>query len=169
MRISGCRNAYFGARGEPHLVDELGVDQLLDAGIDSQAGQQIGAEASPDDRSGGKRVFGRRVEPIDARGDGRLQRGRHPHLGDIGAAGVAAALADQHAALRELTGDLLGEERVTGGAPGDDLADLTHRRIGAQQFRDQRCGFRITQRCQGDGLCAGDMRQGSVVLGAIGD
>ena len=100
------------------------ADQLVDNRIDLQAGQQIAVEAGADDRRGGERVFGRRAEPVDAGGDGRLQRGRHADLGHVDVAGVAAALADKHAAFGEVTGDLLGEERVTGRAPGDHLADL---------------------------------------------
>jgi len=56
-----------------------------------------------------QRMFGRRTQPVDAGGDGRLQRWRHPDLGDIRAAGVAAALAFEHAAFGELANDLLGE------------------------------------------------------------
>ena len=56
-------------------------------------------------------------------------------------AGVAAALADEHAAFGEVTDDLLGEERVAGRALGDHRADLADRRIGAQQLSDQRMRF----------------------------
>ena len=48
----------FGARSEPDLVDELGGDQLVDNRIDLKAGQQITAEARPDDRRGGKGGLG---------------------------------------------------------------------------------------------------------------
>ena len=125
-------------RSEPDLVDEPGGDQLVDNRVDLQAGQQVAAEARPDDRRGGKGVLGGRTEPVDACGDGGPQRRRHTDLGHVGVAGVAASRTDQHAALGQITGDLLGEKGVSGRAPDDDLADLANGRIGAQQFGNQR-------------------------------
>src|SRR5271157_1014900 len=103
----------FGVRGEPDLIDELGGDQLVDNRVDVEAGQQVAAEARPDDRCGRERVFVRRAEPVDAGGDGRLQGGRHADVGDIDVARVATAFTDKYAAFGQVTGDLLGEKGVT--------------------------------------------------------
>ena len=64
------------------------------------------------------------VQPVDARLDGRLHRGRHAHLGDIRPTEVAAALTGQHPALGQLAHHLLGEERVPGGPLGDESREL---------------------------------------------
>ena len=62
-----------------------------------------------------KRALGFRVESVDARGDGGLQRGRHAHLSNLCRRHVCAPLPAQNTALRQFAHDLFGEERVTGG------------------------------------------------------
>src|SRR5215475_5841842 len=114
----------FGVRGESHLVDELRCYQLVDGRPDLQAFQQVTVEAGTDNRRGGERVFGRRAEPVDTGGNGRLQGGRHADVGHIGATDIVAALTDEHTALGEVAGDLLREERVAGSARGDYVAYL---------------------------------------------
>ena len=49
----------FGARGEPDLVDQLRLDQLIDNRIDLQCGEQPRAEARSDHRRGVQRLLGR--------------------------------------------------------------------------------------------------------------
>ena len=66
-----------GARGEPHLIDQLRAEQLVDHRIDAQRGEQLGPEAGADHRRRVQRPLGRGVQPVDARLDGRLHRGRH--------------------------------------------------------------------------------------------
>ena len=137
-----------GARGEPHLIDQLRAEQLVEHRIDAQRGEQLGPEAGADHRRRVQRPLGRGGQPVDARLDGRLHRGRHAHLGDIRATDVATALAGQHPALRQLAHHLLGEERVPGGPLGDDRRQLADRGIRTQQLTQQRRGVRITQWAQ---------------------
>ena len=85
------------------------------------------------------------AQPVDARLDGRLHRGRHRDVGDIRATDIAAALTGQHPALGQLAHHLLGEERVPGGPLGDDRRQLADRGVGPQQLTQQRRGVRITQ------------------------
>ena len=63
--------------GEPHLVDQLDTEQLVERRVDAQRGQQVGSKAGPDDRRRVQRPPGRGSQPIDARRDGGLHRGRH--------------------------------------------------------------------------------------------
>ena len=80
-----------GLSGEPDLIDELGRHQVINDRFDAQRGQQVEAEPRADHRRRAQRAFGFRVEPVDARGDGRLQRGRHTHLGSLCRRHVCAA------------------------------------------------------------------------------
>ena len=132
-----------GARGEPHLIDQLRAEQLVEHRIDAQRGEQLRPEAGADHRRRVQRPLGRGVQPVDARLDGRLHRGRHRDVGDIRATDVAAALTGQHAALRQLAHHLLGEKRVPGGPLGDDRRQLADRGIRTQQLTQQRRGVRI--------------------------
>ena len=66
-----------GARGEPHLIDQLRAEQLVEHRIDAQRGEQLRPEAGADHRRRVQRPLGRGVQPVDARLDGRLHRGRH--------------------------------------------------------------------------------------------
>ena len=102
------------------------ADQVGNDRFDAECGQQVDAKAGADDRRRAQRAFGFRVEPIDARGDGRLQRGRHIHLSTLGRRHVCARLPLQHAALGQIAHDLLGEERITGGPVGDRLAQCAN-------------------------------------------
>ena len=53
-------------------------------------------------------------EAVDARRDGRLQRGGHTHLGQVSAACVATAVTLKHPAFGKLAHHLLNEERIPG-------------------------------------------------------
>ena len=129
------------------------------------AASSCAPEAGSDHRRRGQRLFGRGRQPVDARCDGRLHRGRHAELGNIRPTEVATALAGQHPALHQLAHHLLGKERVSGGPLGDDRCDVTDRGIRTQQLSDQRCGVRITQGGKHYGLGAGHPRQRTLVLG----
>ena len=98
-------------------------------------------------------------KPIDACGDGRLQRGRHTHLSNLCGRDVCAALPAQHATLGQFAHDLLGEKRITGGPLGDRLAQPANRGVRPEQLRDQCCSLRITQRRKGYRLCTVHPRQ----------
>ena len=148
-----------GLSGEPDLIDELGRHQVGNDRFDAQLGQQVEAEPRPDDRRRAQRAFRFRVEPIDARGDGRLQRGRHTHLSNLCGRHVCAALPAQHTTLGQFAHDLLGEKRITGGPLGDRLAQPANRGVRPEQLRNQCCRLRITQRRKGYGLCTVHPRQ----------
>ena len=81
-----------------------------------------------------KRALRVRVEPVDARGDGRLHRGRHADLGSADRRDVGAALPVQHTALGQFAHDLLGEKRITGGPLGDRLAQPADRGVRPEQL-----------------------------------
>jgi hypothetical protein len=118
-----------GVRGEPHLIDQLRAQQVGEHRVDVQRREEVRPEARSDHRRRGQGLLGRGVQPVDARLDGCLHRGRHAHLGNIDLACVATALAGQHAALGQLAHDLLDEERVAGGACGDDRRQIADRGI----------------------------------------
>ncbi len=84
-----------GTRGEPHLIDQLRADQLIEHRIDAQRSEQLRVKAGSDHRRRVQRPPRWRVQPVDARLDGRLHGGRHGQLGGIRATDVAAALARQ--------------------------------------------------------------------------
>ena len=64
----------------------------------------------------------------------------------------APRLPFQHATFGEFAHDLLREERITGGPPGDRLAQCLNRGVRPEQLRDQCRSFWITQRRKGYGL-----------------
>ena len=84
-------------------------------GSTPSCGQQVEVEPRPDDRRRAQRAFRFWWKPIDARGDGRLQRGRHTHLSNLCRRHVCARLPAQHTTLGQFAHDLLGEKRITGG------------------------------------------------------
>ena len=127
------------------------------------------AEAGSDHRRRVQRPLGRGAQPVDARLDGRLHRGRHAQLGDVRATDVATALTGQHPALHQLAHHLLGEKRVPGGPLGDDRRQLADRGIRTQQLTQQRRRVRITQWGKRYRLGAGHPRQRSLIFGAGGD
>jgi len=73
-----------GLSGEPDLIDEFGLDKVLQGRINPQCFEQVSAESRADDRRGALGTFGRRVESVDARGDGCLQGGGYAHLANVG-------------------------------------------------------------------------------------
>ncbi len=158
-----------GARGEPHLIDQLRAQRLVEHRIDAQRGEQFGPEAGADHRRRVQRPLGCGVQPVDARLDGRLHRGRHADLRDIRATDILTVLAGQHPALHQLAHHLLGEKRIPGGPLGDDRRQLADRGIRPQQLAQQRRGVRITQRPKRDRLCAVDPSQRPLIFGAGGD
>ena len=125
------------ARDEPHLIDQLRVQQLVEHRIDLESGEQIRAEVCADHRCRCQRALGLGTQPIDAGLDGRLHRGRHAQLGDIRVTNVVAALAAQHTALRQLAHHLLGEERIPSSPVGDDRFQFADGTIRAQQVAEQ--------------------------------
>ena len=80
-----------GLAGELDLIDELRRHQVVNDRLDAQHGQQVKAEPRADDRRRAQRAFRFWSKPIDARGDGRLQRGRHTHLSNLCRRYVCAA------------------------------------------------------------------------------
>ena len=156
-------------RGEPHLIDELRIEQLVERRVDAERGEQVGSEAGTDDRRRVQCPLGRGGQPVDASLDGRLHRRRHRDVGDIRATDIAAVLAGQHAALGQLAHHLLGEERVPGGPLGDDHRQVADRGIRPQQLTQQCRGVRIIQWGKGYRLGAMHPRQVARVFGARGD
>ena len=112
-----------GGRGEPHLIDQLRVQQLVEHRIDAQRGKQLGPEAGSDHRRRVQRTLGRGAHPVDTRFDSRLHRGRHAHLGDIRPTDILTVFAGQHPALHQLAHHLLGEKRIADVIMASD-ADL---------------------------------------------
>src|SRR5947209_4555619 len=104
------------AGSEAHLVDQLGLDEVVHRWFDAEAGQKVDVETQSYDRGRTQRALGFGRKTIDPGGDGGLQRGRHTDVGDVLVTHVRAALPAQHAALTEITNDLLREERVARGA-----------------------------------------------------
>ena len=123
-----------GTRGEPHLIDQLGTEQLVENRIDLKGGEQLGPEAGSDHRGGIQCPPCRGGQPVDARRDGRLHRRRHSQFGKIRPADIPAAFTRERPALFELTDHLLHEERVTSGPLGDDRRELADRGIRSQQL-----------------------------------
>ncbi len=113
-----------GAWGEPHLIDQLRAQQLVELRIDTQRGEQVGPEVGADHRRCVERSLGRGGQPVDARLDGRLHRRWHRDVSDIRATDIAPMLAGQHPALGQLAHHLLGEKRVPGGPLGDDCRQV---------------------------------------------
>ena len=72
-----------GLAGEPHLIDKLAHDQIINGGFDTRGGQQVKAESRADYRRRAQCSLSRRIEAVDARGDGGLQRRRNTNLGDL--------------------------------------------------------------------------------------
>ena len=71
----------FGVWAEPHLIDQLNTEQLVDHLTDAERGQQLRIEAGPDHRCRIQCLLGRRSESVDARFDkaGAVLLGCHLH------------------------------------------------------------------------------------------
>ena len=104
-----------GFAGQRDLINQLATDQIVQDRINAQRLQQVPAELRADDRRSTQGALGRRVEAVDAGGNGRLHSGGHADLGSADRRNVATALPVQHTALGQFAHDLLGEKRVTGG------------------------------------------------------
>jgi hypothetical protein len=70
----------FRMRSELHLINEFGLDEILEGRIDAQASQQIWTEPRTDDRCGAQRLLGLGIEAVDAGSDRGLQCGRDTYL-----------------------------------------------------------------------------------------
>ena len=73
-----------GLSGEGDLIDELAAHQVLKDRINAEGFEEAPAEPRTDDSRCAQCALGRRVKPVDAGGDGRLQGGWHADLGNIG-------------------------------------------------------------------------------------
>ena len=156
--------------GEPDLIDELGLHQARRRPVRSPSTvSRSRPNRDPMTAAALNVRFAFGSKPIDACGDGRLQRGRHTDLSTLCGRHVCAALPAQHATLGQFAHDLLGEKRITGGPLGDRLAQSDNRGVRPEQLTNQCCSLRITQRRKGYGLCTVHPRQRSLVLGAVGD
>ena len=69
--------------GEPHLIDERGRQKSRREQVQCPPRSVGQAEPRADHRCCVQRLLGFRIEPVDARGDGRLQRGGNTDLGQI--------------------------------------------------------------------------------------
>src|SRR5689334_18015857 len=103
----------FGAWGEYDLIDELRSDQLIEGRIDLQPLQHVETELRADDRCRAQRSLGRWVEPVDTRGDRRLQGGGHADICNGLVADVVSAPAGYHVPFDQIAHDLFSEKRVT--------------------------------------------------------
>lgn len=119
----------FGARGEPDSIDEFRGEQGLHPGLAIEQRQLVGVEPQPDHRGGLQGPLNRRVEPVDAGGDGGLHRCRHHEIGVIDRAGIVSGRAGQHTAFGQVAHHLLGKERVARGPLGQPFAQGRRRRV----------------------------------------
>ena len=159
-----------GLPGEPDLIDEFGRDQVVNDRFDAQRGQQVEAEPRADHRRRAQRAFGFRVEPIDARGDGRLQRGGHTHLSSLCRRHVCAAAprAARHARPDRARSP---RRKTDYRRPCSTIVwpSCADRGVRPEQLGDQCCGLRIAQRRKGDRLRTVHPRQRPLVFGTVGD
>ena len=83
MRINGWWKAYSARPGEPHLIDQLRVQQFVEHRVDLQSGEQVASKYAPiTDAAVNVRLawaLSRSMRGLD----GRLHRGRHADLGDV--------------------------------------------------------------------------------------
>ena len=135
----------FIALGELHLVDELVGNQTIEGRLDFQAVQIFVAEAHSDHCRRAQCSLGRRFETVDARGDRRLQRGRHTDFSDVASRRIGAADPFEQAALGEVADDLLGEERVACGTLRNALGHRSRHGARTQQLTDQCRGLCAVQ------------------------
>jgi len=82
-----------GLSSECDLIDELATQQVPKSRINAQGFEEAPAEPRTDDSRCAQGALGRRVKPVDAGGDGRLQGGGHTDLANIGGRFVGAAVA----------------------------------------------------------------------------
>ena len=102
-------------RSELHLIDEFGIDQIVEGRINSQLDQQFRAETGADDRRSIHCLLSGRCESVNAGCDGGLQCGGHINLSDLSMQHVIAGPAVQNVASSEVAHHLLGEKWVTRG------------------------------------------------------
>ena len=110
-----------------------------------------------------------RVEPVDARGDRRLQRGRHTHLRSLRSRGMRPL---PRAAPRARPGRARSPRRRTDYRRPARRSSVPLRRPRdprPSSYRNQRCGFRIAQRPSAIVCAAMHPRQCAFILGAGGD
>ena len=123
-----------GVRGEPHLVDEFGSDQLADLSLTIEQRQLLCTKPQPDHRGGIQSLLGGEVEPVDTGGDGGLQGRRHGGIGMIDLADIITTGSGQHTPLGQIAHHLLDEKRVTGGPLGDRGGQPADRGVRPQQL-----------------------------------
>ena len=124
-----------GLPGEPDLIDELGRQQVRDRPVRSRAfASRPRLNREPMTAAALNVRLASGSQPVDAGGDGRLQRGRHTHLSTLCRRDVCARLPFHHTTLGEFTHDLLGEERITGGPLGDRVAQCANRGVRPEQL-----------------------------------
>ena len=80
-----------GLSGNCDLIDKLAATRSSDTGSMPRVSSRSAAEPCADDRRRAQGALGRRVKAVDARGDGRLQRGRHADLASLDRRNVGAA------------------------------------------------------------------------------
>ena len=92
----------------------------------------------------------REGKAIDARGQDRLDRGRHLHRLERPGQAMRAALAGERTALDQRSHALLEEERVAFGTFHEQALQRLQRRVAAQETHQERLGALGRQRIQAE-------------------
>jgi len=126
-----------GARGEPDLIDQLRIKQLVERRIHVERREKVCPETCADHRRCEDCALGSGSQSVDAGGDRRLHRRWHAHLGDVSVTDVATALTGQYTALHQIAHHLLCEERVTSSSLGDERRQSAQGVIRPQELAEQ--------------------------------
>ena len=109
----GMMERIFRRRGEPHLIDQLRPQQVIEGRLDFQRVRRSGRNRNPITAAALTCAWPR-VEPVDACADGGLHRAGHGDFGYVGSTDIIPTLAVEHPPLGQLAHHFLREERIPG-------------------------------------------------------
>ena len=124
----GVFEGEFALGEQPRLIEELGRLQVGQATVQVRLGQlgnglqQGQGHLGANDRGGLEQVFLLRRQPVDARRQYRLHRGRHLQAGQGLRQPIGTRRADEHPRLHQGAHALLQKERITPGACDQQLS-----------------------------------------------
>ena len=162
-------------REEARLVEELGGLQMGEAqaerllrhlghGLEERQGH-LGA----DDGGGLQELFLLRRQPVDARRQHRLHRGRHLDTRECPGQAIGPRVADQHLRFHQGAHALLQEEGVPLGALDQALFERLQTGIVPQEALEQGLGTRRRQRVEPELGVVGLLAPAVLILGAVVD
>ena len=171
----GVLEGILALREEARLVEELGRLQMRKArrqpssGTSAMACRSGQGHLGADDRRGLEQALLLRRQPVDARRQHRLHRGRHLNARQGLRQAIGARRADQHPGLHQGAHALLQEEGVALGARDQERCERCQTGVIPQQRLQQFLGTRRRQRVEPELGVVGLAPPAMLILRAVVD